>query len=502
MKKIVPVFILLITLSSCNQSGDKKSNHNLAADSIHTDTIQVSDQGNMAFDQYFGDNTMRLDFNHSGSSREERFAIDRIVADGPWPGSKILLTDTLKLGLYFYQVIDKESKILLYSRGFASIFGEWQTTGEAESQWGSFHESLRFPWPKNTVTVILQKRDLTNNQFVTIWTTDIDPASRGVNPATLLHTNKVYAIQENGPAAEKVDIVILGDGYTKNEMEKFRNDAKRLSGVLMASEPFSARTKDINIRAVEAPSEVSGVCKPHPGVFKRTPLSIQYGAFDSERYALGYDNKTIRNVASQVPYDFMVILVNERTYGGGGIYNLYTTVSAGNKFADYIMVHEFGHHMAGLADEYYTSSVSYEAPDITLEPWEHNITALLDKENLKWKDLVTPGTPLPTPWNKEAFDQFGYGIQKQRDSLRKAKVPEEVMEALFLRQLKQEDAYFAKDQYRDAVGAFEGAGYTAKGLYRSQLDCIMFTRHIHFCKVCRRTLDRVMDQYAAKAPIK
>ncbi len=502
MKKIVPVLILLITLSSCNQSGDKKSSSGMATDSIRTDTILVSDQGNMPFDQYFGDNTMRLDFNHSGSSGEEHFAIDRIVADGPWPGSKTLLIDKLELGLYFYQVIDKESKILLYSRGFASIFGEWQTTGEAESQWGSFHESLRFPWPKNTVTVILKKRDLTSNKFVTLWTTDVDPASRGVNPAAMVHTNKVYLIQENGPAAEKVDIVILGDGYAKNEMEKFRNDAKRLTGVLMASEPFSARTKDINIRAVETPSEVSGVCKPHPGDFKRTPLSVQYGAFDSERYALTYDNKTIRNVASQVPYEFMVILVNERTYGGGGIYNLYTTVSAGNKFADYIMVHEFGHHMAGLADEYYTSSVSYEAPDITLEPWEHNITALLDKENLKWKDLVTSGTPLPTPWNKEAFDQFGYGIQKQRDSLRKAKVPEEIMEALFLRQLRQEDEYFAKEQYRQAVGAFEGAGYTPKGLYRSQLDCIMFTRHIHFCKVCCRTLDRVMDQYAAKAPVR
>jgi len=159
------------------------------------------------------------------------------------------------------------------------------------------------------------------------------------------------------------------------------------------------------------------------------------------------------------------------------------------------MVHEFGHHMAGLADEYYTSSVSYEAPDITIEPWEPNITALLDKEKLKWKDLVTPGTPLPTPWNKEEFDQFGYSIQKQRDSLRKEKVPEEIMEALFMRQYNKENELFLKEQFKDAVGAFEGAGYTPKGLYRSQLDCIMFTRHIRFCKVCNQALNRVMDQY-------
>ncbi len=502
MKAIVTVFFLAITFLSCSRSGNTHNPVSGNADSTTIKEIQVSDQGNVAYDQYFTGKTMRLDFNHSGTSKEEHFAIDRIVSDGPWPGNKFILIDKLEMGLYTLQVIDRESKILLYSRGFASIFGEWQTTPESDKQWGSFNESIRFPWPGKPVTIILNKRNLTNNKFLPVWTVDVDPASPEVNPAELVHSNTVDVIRENGNAAEKVDIVILGDGYTRAEMGKFKNDATRLSAVLMANEPFKSRARDINIRAVETPSDVSGVCKPHPGVFKRTPLSVQYGAFDSERYALTFDNKTVRNVASQVPYDFMVILVNERTYGGGGIYNLYTTVSADNKFADYIMVHEFGHHMAGLADEYYTSSVSYEAPDITLEPWERNITALLDKDKLKWKDLADPGTPLPTPWNKEAFDKFGYGIQKQRDSLRKAKVPEEVMEALFMKQFRQENEYFARDQYRDAVGAFEGAGYTPKGLYRSQLDCIMFTRHIHFCKVCRQTLDLVMDQYIAKAPQK
>jgi hypothetical protein len=238
------------------------------------------------------------------------------------------------------------------------------------------------------------------------------------------------------------------------------------------------------------------VNKPHPGVFRRTPLSVHYGSFDSERYALTYENKTVRDIASAVPYDFIIILVNERTYGGGGIYNLYTTVSADNKFADYIMVHELGHHLAGLADEYYTSAVSYEVPPVTIEPWEPNITALFDAQNLKWKDLVDPSTPLPTPWNKEAFDAFGYDIQKQRDSLRAAKVPETVMEDLFMRQYKKEDDFFAREVYKDKVGAFEGAGYTPKGMFRPQLDCIMYTRHMHFCKVCQRSISFVMDEYS------
>jgi hypothetical protein len=499
MKNILYLVLFAGILVSCNQSA-KQTAGETKTDSLKKE-IAVNDKGNVAFTDYFSEKTMRLDFNHSGTAKEEHFAVDRIVSDGPWPGSRFVLIDKLALGPYFFQVIDKETGTLLFSRGFASIFGEWQSIPDADSSWGSFHESLRFPWPLKPVTVLMGKRDPQTNKFITIWTADVDPSARNVNPADLTHTNAVDMILENGPAAEKVDLVILGDGYTKAEMGKFRSDAKRLSAVLMAQEPFRSHEKDINIRAVETPSEVSGVCKPHPGVFKRTALSVQYGAFDSERYALTFDNKTVRNAASQVPYDFMVILVNERTYGGGGIYNLYTTVSADNKFADYIMVHELGHHMGALADEYYSSAVAYEAPDIKLEPWETNITAMLDKTNLKWKDLVDASTPLPTPWNKEEFDKFEAGIQKQRVEMRKANVPEPEMEALFMKQYKQEDEYFSKEKYRDAVGAFEGAGYTPKGLYRSQLDCIMFTRHMHFCKVCQRSLVSVMEQYTAKGPV-
>ena len=300
---------------------------------------------------------------------------------------------------------------------------------------------------------------------------------------------------DNGLASNKVDLVILGDGYTKAEMEKFRKDAKRLTNSLFNAEPFKSRSKDFNVRAVETPSETSGVTKPHHNIYKRTPLSVHYSSFDSERYALSYDNKTIRDVASAVPYDFMIILINEKTYGGGGIYGLYTTVSADNKFAEYIMIHELGHHIAALADEYYTSAVAYEVPKITVEPWETNITAMFDKKNLKWKDLVEATTPLPTPWNKGVFDKFGYTIQKTRDSIRAALLPEPVMEALFDKQLKMEDVFFAKEKYKDKVGAFEGAGYIAKGLYRPQLDCIMYTRHKVYCKVCQKSLGMVMDEY-------
>jgi hypothetical protein len=492
MKKAATFLCVLIIAVSCRQKENKSSGteKELPAE------IQVVNIGNVDFNKYFLDKTMRLDYFHSGTAKEEHFATDGIVSDGIWSGSKKILIDYLKLGLYFFEVIDKESRILLYSRGFASVFGEWQTIPEAAEKWGTFHESMRLPWPLKPVTVILKKRDA-SNKFSTIWTTDIDPdpKSRQVNTADIIHTNKVDIIAENGPPDQKVDLVVLGDGYSKEEMEKFRMDAARLAGYLMNAEPFKSRSKDFNIRAIETPGELSGVNKPHHGVFKRTPLSVHYSSFDSERYALSFDNRTIRDIASEVPYDLMVIMVNERTYGGGGIYNLYTTVAADNKFSEYIMIHEMGHHMAALADEYYTSSVSYETPEVKVEPWEPNITALFDKDNLKWKELVKTGTPLPTPWNKKEFDSFGYSIQKERDSLRAAMVPETVMETLFTRQMNKENELFAKEKYRNEVGAFEGAGYVAKGLYRPQVDCIMYTRHLIFCKVCSRSISNVIDQY-------
>jgi len=485
---IATSFILLIAVS-CTQV--KRPVVKTSAETVISK--EATSHGNVPFENYFMDKTMRLDYFHAGTAAEEHFATDRIVSDGIWSGSKKTLIDELKLGAYFFQVLDRESKVILYSKGFSSIFGEWQTTPESSTNWGAYHESIRFPWPVKPVTVLLQKRDSLNN-FKTLWSTDIDPRSRMVNPSDLSHTNKVDIIAEHGPASQKVDLVILGDGYSKTEMDKFRKDAVRLSGYLMNAEPFKSHVNDFNIRAIETPGESSGVNKPHQEVYKRTPLKVHYGAFDSERYALTFDNRIVRDIASQVPYDIMVIILNERTYGGGGIYNLYTTVSADNKFAEYIMIHEMGHHIAALADEYYTSAVSYEAQEIKVEPWEPNLTALFDKENLKWKDLLEKGTPLPTPWNKTEFDKFGYAVQKERDSLRAAKVQETVMEDLFTRQMQQENTLFMNEKYKDKIGAFEGAGYMAKGLYRPQIDCIMYSRHLTFCKVCSRSIEDVINQ--------
>lgn len=447
------------------------------------------------YKKFFDNKTMRVDYYHSGAAGEEHFAIDRILNDGPWSGSKTQLLDPLQYGLYLFEVRDLATGTPLYSRGFASIFGEWQTIPEAQEKWGTFHESIRFPWPLKPVSLTIQKRNA-ENQFETLWETQVDPSSRVVNPAFNEATFKIYTVLNNVNPNENVDIVILGDGYTEDEMNKFHADATRLTNALFEVEPFKSNKHKFSVRCVDTPSPVSGVNRPHPGVFKRTPLSVSYSSFDSERYALAYDNRTIRDVASAVPYEFMFILINEKTYGGGGIYQLYSTVAVDNTFSEYIFVHEFGHHFAALADEYYTSDVSYHPEEITIEPWEANITALLDKENLKWKDMVDPATPLPTPWEKEKYDAFSYEIQKERRALRAAKVPESDVEALFEREKKESEAILDHMEYTGKVGAFEGGGYMQYGYYRPYADCIMFTRNKQeFCPVCQRAIEGVIDAY-------
>ncbi len=456
--------------------------------------LQAQKVANVDYDKYFITATMRVDYFHTGTATEEHFSLDRVLNDGAWPGSRVVLLDELNRGLYFYKITDTLTNTLLYSRGFASVFGEWQTIGDPA--WGTFHESVRFPWPKLPVRLTIEKRDAKNN-FAEVWSIVIDPKARIVNPAILQSNYKSFTYVDNGKADTHVDIVILGDGYSAAEMDKFHKDVATLTDELFTVEPFKSRKSDFNVRAVETPSATSGVNKPHPGVFSRTPLSMSYGAFDSERYALSYDNRTIRDVAASVPYDYMFILINERTYGGGGIFNLYSTVAADNKFSRYIFVHEFGHSFAALADEYYTSDVSYQTPEVTIEPWEPNVTALFDPANLKWKELVKPGTPIPTPWGKTEFDNFSYGIQNERRALRAANVPETEMEALFEREKNTSLEMFSNNKYKDATGAFEGGNYMQFGIYRSALDCIMFTRNKQeFCPACTKAISEVIDMYA------
>jgi IgA Peptidase M64/Peptidase M64 N-terminus len=374
--------------------------------------------------------TIRLDYHHRGGPGGERIEFDRVVAEGPWAGSVTQLVDTSGLGKYFVEVVDRQSGRVVYSRGFASLFGEWETTPEFKKGNQYFHESVRFPWPDAPVRVAIKKRN-SKAVFEEIWNTDVDP--RVLKPAVGRPTRgRLSPLFDHGPSHAKVDVLLISEGYSPEDLSKFRTDAARLVERLFEFEPFKTRRTDFNVRLLEIAGQA---------------LNVEYNIFGLERYALTQDNRALRDLAGSAPYDLVAILLNDGKYGGGGIFNQQSAVAAGNPAADYVFIHEFAHNLAGLGDEY-VGNVTYEtgAPQ-HVEPWEPNITALLDPPGLKWRDLVETGTPIPTPTS-----------------------------------------------FAGKVGAFEGAGYEARGLYRPELECIMGSRKtIPFCRVCQRAINRIID---------
>jgi len=444
--------------------------------------------------------TMRVDYYHTGNDKQESFSLDRIVVEPlPWPGNPAKTIDTSERGKYFFEVIDAASHKVLYSRGFASVYGEWETTAEAKSMNRTFSESFRFPSVDKPVRIVLKKRDA-RNVFQEIWATKVDPADKFiVRAGALASAGPLIKLHERGAPAEKLDLLILGDGYTAAERGKFERDARRLLKVFFATSPFKEREQDINVWGLVPASTDSGIPRPSDHIYKRTALGTTYDTFDSERYVLTEENRRFRDIAANAPYEVVEILVNSEKYGGGGIYNLYSTVAADNLWAPYIFIHEFGHHLAGLADEYYTSDVAYLPPAEKTEPWEPNVTALLDPLKLKWKDLVAPGTSLPTPWPKDQYEENSREAQQRRREIRAQHRPESEMDALFKEQLARDTALLNSPALAGKVGAFEGANYEAKGYYRPQSDCIMFTRDdVGFCAVCRRALQETLDLYAKR----
>lgn len=440
--------------------------------------------------------TMRVDYYHTGNATQETFSLDRIVIEPlPWPGNPSKTIDETNLGKYLFEVRDRTTNRLLFSRGFASIYGEWETTDEAKTMNRTFGESLRFPAPTSPIQIVLKKRD-SNNAFREIWSTIVDPKDMFVDSSKIASPGPLIELQKSGDPADKVDFLILGDGYTAAERGKFEKDARRLLEILFATSPYKEHRKDFNVWALCPAAQESGISRPSTGIHLASPLGASYDAFGSERYVLTFDNRSLRNVAQFAPYEFIEIITNSRTYGGGGIFGLYSTVAADSEQAPYVFVHEFGHHFAGLADEYYTSPVAYTPSAVKTEPWEPNATALLDPANLKWKDLVATGTPIPTPWQKEDYENHSREYGKRRAQIRAQNRPEAEMEALFRENREWEIKFFAAEKYVGKVGAFEGAIYEAKGYYRPEVDCIMFTRSQSFCAVCKRAIERVIELYS------
>jgi hypothetical protein len=466
-----------------------------------------------AFDDYFVDKTMRIDYHHTGDAKTEIVSIDRIYEYGTWAGSLKNLVDDLNYGAYYHKIYDAASGELIYSRGFDSYFKEYQTSGSGqEGIIKTFHETAIVPVPKVKIIFTLDKRQKEGG-FKEVFRKEIDPKDvmiiRDEGPdASVLVVKSLY----NGDPHVKADIAIIAEGYTTEDEKKFRDDLKRFTETFFKEDPCKSHKHLFNIYGVFKPSLQSGIDEPRHGSFRNSAASATFNSMGSERYVLTEDNKALRDIARHVPYDALYIMINHHRYGGGGIYNFYCTFTANNQWSEYLMVHEFGHSFFGLADEYYTSSVAYEdfyPPGY--EPAEANITAALDPDNIKWKHLLTEDIVVPTPWEKEDYDEMAAEWRVLRKELndrvaelRRNGAPEEEVKAAEeeysrrdLEHAMKAHEYLKSSKFVGKVGVFEGAGYANKGMYRPMIDCIMFTKaQKKFCIVCEEAMIQIITWYS------
>ncbi|KAF0162196.1 MAG: IgA Peptidase M64 superfamily [Ignavibacteria bacterium] len=467
----------------------------------------------VSFNDYFNDQTMRVDYFHIGDATTEVITVDHIYQYGIWAGSTKNLLDNFNNGAYYYKVYDAASGKLIFSRGFDSYFKEYQTSDEAtKGIKRTYHESAIVPFPKNKIKLVLEKRDK-QNKLNEVFSTEIDPSDLYIIKDNVKDkAAKVYKSHFSGDPHAKVDVVILADGYSAKDQKKFEKDLKRYTNLLINQEPFKKNKVKFNIYGVFKASEDSGIDEPGANIYKNTTLSTTFYSLGSERYVLTEDNKSMRDLAAQVPYDAIYIMCNSPRYGGGGIYNFYCTFVSDNQFSPYIFLHEFGHSFGGLADEYYTSDVAYnEFYTAGLEPVEPNITRALDPKNVKWKESLSEGIAVPTLWEKEDYDKMDFAWQKERRELNKKiaelkrnRVPQKEVDAVQNEYNMKDklhsdevDQYLMKSKYWNKVGVFEGAGYSANGMYRSMLDCLMFSKGTKpFCKVCEEHVAKVINHFS------
>ncbi|MEN8230220.1 MAG: M64 family metallopeptidase [Bacteroidota bacterium] len=402
-----------------------------------------------SFDQWFDEGVMRIDLVFSGTAIETSYAFSGVRRESFYSGSRSSLVDPFDYGDHKLQVKDAASGTLLYSHTYCTLFREWQTTSEADSLTRAFNHVIRFPWPKAKVVVEIYDRNEAG-EFISHWSETVDPKSIFTDPGTRLKFETVD-LEINGPPEGKVDLLFIAEGYTSDEMDKFVEDAKRSAGYIFSEEPFKSHRKAFNIRAVKSISKDSGSDIPGHGIWKNTVVNSNFYTFGIERYMTTLDYQSVCDVASNAHYDQVYILVNTDKYGGGGIYNFYSISAADNMDSRAVVIHEFGHSLGGLADEYYTSAVAYnDFFNLEVEPWNPNLTTLVDFGS-KWKDLVSEDTPIPTP---------------------------------------------PVDDYKETVGVYEGGGYVSKGVFRPMIDCRMHSNDAVFCPVCNRALKQMIRRYS------
>lgn len=401
------------------------------------------------YNDHFTSQRMRADLILTGNAHTQSASLREISIEPLWAGSPNSLIDPFGYGDYFIEVRTKEGEVI-YSKGFNTLFREWRDTPQAQTVTKSFTQTIWFPCPKHEVEVVLYERIKSTMELSTLFSFTADPEDHIVKKESSSQY-PVTEIEINGQMNHKVDLLIIPEGYTEQQMEKFHNDCRTFLDYFFVMEPYASRRNDFNIWAVDAPSAESGTDIPHENIWRNTILNSSFYTFYVDRYLTVTDHTLMADVASGAPFDAIIVLVNDKKYGGCGIYNSYALGISDNEYALQVFVHEFGHSFAGLADEYYTSEVAYtDFYDMNTEPWEPNITTMVDFGS-KWQDMLDKSTPIPTP---------------------------------------------VKDSNSEVVGVYEGAGYNAKGIFRPFIDCRMKTNKAKgFCPVCVRAINRMIDYY-------
>jgi len=384
--------------------------------------------------RHFTGESLRVDYYAAGDRSGELAELISLRRTPLWSGPQKNLVDTADLGDYRIVLKDFRSGEVLYSSGFSTLFGEWRTTAEAMEHTEKYYSSKLVPMPRKHSIVLIECRDRHTMSFETIGSFDVIP---DMVPLCELPESDVTDLLINGETDSKVDLSFIAEGYTSEEKDKFIADADKFMDALFACPPFDSRKADFNVRAVMVGSKDSGVDFPGLDIYKETALNSRYYTFGVDRYLTTSDMKAVGDAIWDVPTDAVFILVNEETYGGGGIYNFYAIGSSDNKRTLDVFIHEFGHSFGALADEYFQSETAYEEDafyDLNAEPWEPNITTLVDFDR-KWKS------------------------------------------------------------FHD--GLYEGGGYLAKGIYRPEDHCMM-RDYAPFCPACTRAIERNIDYLCDK----
>jgi hypothetical protein len=392
------------------------------------------------------DEGLRLDFVLTGNQDQQRATISELYKVPLYSSGSPQNNPPFDYGTYRILMLNADSNDTLFLKGFSTLFEEWQTTGEATTMNRTFRQSIEMPFPENKITLIVEHRQKKEG-FTQLINQNMNPnlqQFKRIIPEKLPHK----IIHGTDDPTNKVDILILAEGYTPTETEQFFTDAGRHVDYLFGMPPYKQLKDHFTVRALAVPSAQSGTDDPKRNVWKNTAMNSTFNTFEADRYLESMDTWAIYNYAAALPHDHIMVLVNSKKYGGGGVYNHFSITSAGHKTSSKIFVHELSHGLAGLGDEYYFNEAANSGFfDLKTEPWHPNITTLVDFDS-KWQHLVSDTVPIPTP---------------------------------------------STHKYENTTGVFEGGGYSAKGIFRPAINCRMKSNKADgFCQVCQESIKEIV----------